>query len=706
MRAKLQAISLVALATCLASAGVALAQSASRAVLESVETTTEGGAAVVTIGFVVPLRYVSQFPETQGSELRITVAPAGALPDWENEVRVREAVKPASFDARAPVEDVVFERDETGASGVTVRFAREVRFRASQGRDLRTIRIELPAEAGVNPAREKPGADAGAVSAAAPLTAAAVVEAMTAADEAMAAGDYDLAIRLYTSVVDSAPSPPAREAREMLGVARERNGQLAHAKAEYERYLEAWPEGEDADRVRQRLNSLVGRGSKPKEKLREVARDEGWSFDEWGSFSTFYRRDARYTDEEGDETTQSIADTNLDLGLRASRGENDLRLAFNGGYTLDLLESDDNEADIDELYFQYARTQSWISARAGRQSRSKGGVLGRFDGMLLGYKPVSWANVNVAAGFPVRTWEDAVDVDDERRFAGISVDLGTFAERWDFNLFFIDQEIADVTDRRAVGGELRYLDQDRSLFALLDYDVFYDVLNTAYVIASTKLPFDMRGDASLRYGTTPILTTSNALIGQPFDSMDELLDVFSNDEVYDLARDRTADGVTFTASAIRELTEKFQLNGDFAYSTISSTDTSGGVDEIPETGDEFFYGLQLIGSGVFKQGDVSVAGLRFSDGDTANVVSLDLHTRLPVRTAWWLGPRLIFDYEPSGDGDDSDLRVRPRLRVEYKWRKHHRFEVEGGGQYLREGSGSDAENVYGYTAEAGYRFDF
>ena len=108
---------------------------------------------------------------------------------------------------------------------------------------------------------------------------------------------------------------------------------------------------------------------------------------------------------------------------------------------------------------------------------------------------MSWANVNVAAGFPVRTWEDAVKVDDERRFAAISVDLGTFAEGWNFNVFFIDQEVADVTDRRAVGGELRYLDQDRSLFALLDYDVFYDVLNTAYVIASTTLPFDMRGDA-------------------------------------------------------------------------------------------------------------------------------------------------------------------------------------------------------------------
>lgn len=32
----------------------------------------------------------------------------------------------------------------------------------------------------------------------------------------------------------------------MLGLARERNGQLAHAKAEYEEYLREYPNGEGA----------------------------------------------------------------------------------------------------------------------------------------------------------------------------------------------------------------------------------------------------------------------------------------------------------------------------------------------------------------------------------------------------------------------------------------------------------------------------
>ena len=42
----------------------------------------------------------------------------------------------------------------------------------------------------------------------------------------------------------------------MLGIARERNGQMAHAKAEYEEYLRRYPEGPAADRIRSRLKAI------------------------------------------------------------------------------------------------------------------------------------------------------------------------------------------------------------------------------------------------------------------------------------------------------------------------------------------------------------------------------------------------------------------------------------------------------------------
>ena len=74
---------------------------------------------------------------------------------------------------------------------------------------------------------------------------------------------------------------------------------LAHAKAEYEEYLRLYPEGDGAERVRQRLEGILTARAKPKEKLRKTKRekDEGkWNSKVYGSFSQFYYRDVSFTD--------------------------------------------------------------------------------------------------------------------------------------------------------------------------------------------------------------------------------------------------------------------------------------------------------------------------------------------------------------------------------------------------------------------------
>jgi len=73
----------------------------------------------------------------------------------------------------------------------------------------------------------------------------------------MAKKDYSHAIALYTKILAYPNHPYRQDAQEYLGLARERNGQLAQAKAEYEAYLKLYPKGEGADRVRQRLTGLI-----------------------------------------------------------------------------------------------------------------------------------------------------------------------------------------------------------------------------------------------------------------------------------------------------------------------------------------------------------------------------------------------------------------------------------------------------------------
>ena len=53
----------------------------------------------------------------------------------------------------------------------------------------------------------------------------------------MSARDYPKALALLTKLQRQPEFPERARAQELLGLARERSGQLAHAKAEYEEYL-------------------------------------------------------------------------------------------------------------------------------------------------------------------------------------------------------------------------------------------------------------------------------------------------------------------------------------------------------------------------------------------------------------------------------------------------------------------------------------
>ncbi|MDH3577611.1 MAG: SPOR domain-containing protein, partial [Gammaproteobacteria bacterium] len=76
---------------------------------------------------------------------------------------------------------------------------------------------------------------------------------MQDARKSMVAGDISRAIQIYTKVLQQPEHMRMAEAQEYLALAREKNGQMAHAKAEYQRYLSLYPDNEGAVRVNQRL---------------------------------------------------------------------------------------------------------------------------------------------------------------------------------------------------------------------------------------------------------------------------------------------------------------------------------------------------------------------------------------------------------------------------------------------------------------------
>ena len=123
-----------------------------------------------------------------------------------------------------------------------------------------------------------PGAVTGVARTTAPgnatLTQQDIDQTMKRAEEQMRRKDYPAAIQLLTRLTEQPEFPQRAQAQELLGLARERSGQLAHAKAEYEEYLRRYPQGEAAVRVNKRFRALTFAASPASRQARAATADD------------------------------------------------------------------------------------------------------------------------------------------------------------------------------------------------------------------------------------------------------------------------------------------------------------------------------------------------------------------------------------------------------------------------------------------------
>jgi hypothetical protein len=429
----------------------------------------------------------------------------------------------------------------------------------------------------------------------------------------------------------------------------------------------------------------------------------------FGGLSQFYRRDESTTgineDDELTTVTQSSLDTNMDITSRLRTGNYDVRARFTGGYLHDFLDDGINsDTTVSSMYIDAQNKKHELSMRLGRQSRSSGGVLGRFDGLLLGFPLGKKFSVSAVGGYPVESSTDSPETD--RYFYGLTLAADGFAKGWDANIFAIEQRMDGFTDRRAIGGELRYFNPSLSFFSLIDYDIHYNELNIGQFLGNWIFPDKTTINLTLDYRNSPILTTRNALTGQGIDSLDDLQDNFSDSEISDLARDRTPTSKLATLGISRPMHEKLQISGDVTVTNLSDTDESGDVEATVGTGTDYFYSLQLIGSNLIKTGDITILGLRYADTDDRGITSLTFNMRYPFNRDLRINPKFRVDYRKNRDDDTDQMIYRPSLRLTYQARRKLRLEAEIGGEY------SDREIIDGsqkdrsYYFNIGYRSDF
>jgi hypothetical protein len=536
-----------------------------------------------------------------------------------------------------------------------------------------------------------------------------VNELMDEAQRAMTGGEHAKAILIYTKVLSMPESPQSPQAQELLGLARERSGQLAHAKAEYEEYLRRYPEGEAAPRVRQRLAALITArepAREPREPEAERPEPESLTrFESFGSAFASYRRESLVMQQDSQDDQDVLADSSLFTDLffdsRLSGERYTARTQLSGGYYYDFLGSDASGIHLSSAFVEGNATSLGLSASLGRRSLSTGGVLGRYDGGRVVKRIGTRWEAALVSGFPVDSPTE-YQVDTDRYFAGASLERERLFDVLDAEIFAIHQMVGDTIDRSAVGAELRYVQGSRSLFAYLDYDVYFTSLNIAQL--SGNLQVTEHGFLHLLadYRNAPILTTSNALQGQLVSSLDDLAGLLSSSELQGLAEDRTARSLYLNLGGSYNLRENLQLAADANASHLSGTDESGGVPAFTGTGFEYSYTTQLIANGLLRRGDVSILGLRYLDGSAYDAPGLTLSSRQPLSENLRIEPRVLTEYRFRKSGVSDELLLRPGLAFEYRrWKID--LDLEGGTEWLRRTTDDDE---LGWYALVGLRMDY
>jgi hypothetical protein len=210
----------------------------------------------------------------------------------------------------------------------------------------------------------------------------------------------------------------------------------------------------------------------------------------------------------------------------------------------------------------------------------------------------------------------------------------------------------------------------------------------------------------LEHRKAPILSTQNALIGQICcTSLTQLEQFYSEQQITGLARDRTPELSTYSASALKQLGERFQAIFDVFYTKLSSTPASGGVEAFTGTaGNDLAYQVQLLGSSILRTNDFNQVIVRYDHTPAYNVIGWQFISRYPLFGAWRVGPRMLFQNTKTDTGYTS-IFYAPYGHLDYQ-RNGHVLEIEGGAEFGKNPAGLEIGNTTRLFVSIGYRINF
>ena len=520
---------------------------------------------------------------------------------------------------------------------------------------------------------------------------------MRSAKSALKQGEYKRAVQLFSAVLSAPENKYSREALELLGVARERNDQYNHAVNIYNNYIKKYPGSRDVRRVKQRLAVLITATKRIDKKDEKKIRIKDRPWELGGSLSQSFNNN------NGEDVDIY---TFLSLTGRKRNKETDLRLQFTGSRTSPLKGHIDAEFQISEMYADVLFRDSHLSTKIGRQRSRSGGLFGRFDGFLLSYDDSASTRYNFLAGIPVGSSHDYLfDTERNKRLAyGINSDLSFLDKTLDLNLYALAQYNDNILDRQVLGAEARFFKRSISVFSLLDYDTSYSETNIFLLTGNWKPANNYNFFFNVDYRNNPLLTTTNALIGQTETDLGTLVSLLGEEAVRQLALDRSTTSRLVGMGLLGPWSDSTTIRGDISTTRVTSSEASGGVPAMPMVGPDYYYSLQFVTTNYFDKGDTTILQFQYSDTEVSRKVTALVTTRIPITKKLRIAPRVILSFNNLELGQNRN-ELRTSMRTDYKYGKQLQMDVDIGMDFSNVESEEDSA-LTNYYLIASYHWIF
>jgi hypothetical protein len=243
----------------------------------------------------------------------------------------------------------------------------------------------------------------------------------------------------------------------------------------------------------------------------------------------------------------------------------------------------------------------------------------------------------------------------------------------------------------------------------------------------SPLPANAMLNVMVDHRKAPSLSIRNALNGATTSSVSDLLQTVSASSLRELALSRTATSNMGQVGITVPYREKWQVGGDVRLTNTTGLPASGqtldpntGLPITQCTGTQTAQGClnplagrgleksvtgQVIGSGLYKQGDIWSGSLTLSSSGTVNGRSIFVYNHTQLNNFWMMDASLQWARFKDQLGGTT-TQVMPMLRGSYRFRERFTFDADCGYQTTNYSGPQMTTKTQRLFMSGGLRWDF